>query len=518
MKTSLTTSTVTSRDPKGLKFMQNCEAAYNKAGLGEDQAQQLNEDKEFWKQMTFLIDKHSQTDDQFELVGTFEVTVPEGYDHATRLTAFGKEHRKEFYYYNKAITDTNYANATTKLVPGRKFQVKVFQVKGTVADQCYNHSMKTLRDIEHLSGVKALVRVDFNVSIENGTVVDDTRIRAALPTIDLLRTKGAKVILVSHLESSDGGNPSLQPVANYMKDKLGISVMFVRNIRTANDLIENSLINGQCMLLENLRQFPGEKANDQGFARELASLGDLYVNDAFSVSHREHASIVSVPKFLPSYAGLQLEKEIANLSKVFDPAHPFLFILGGAKFETKLPLLAKFMGLADTVFVGGALANDFYRAKGYETGTSLLSKGNLDLAPFLASPKLMLPADVIDENKAVKKPEALGAADMIMDAGPQTVAALQDKINTSKFILWNGPLGMYEEGYRQPTLDLAKMIGEATLHGVETIVGGGDTLAAITELGIDDEFSFVSTGGGAMLDFLAKGTLPGIEALNASTL
>ena len=376
--------------------------------------------------------------------------------------------------------------------------------------------MKTLRDIENLKGVKVLVRVDFNVPIRNGAVADDTRLRAAMPTIDFLRAKGAKVILMSHLESNDGGVPTLAPVADYLRAKLALPVMFIKNIRTANDLIENELKDGGCMLLENLRSFPGEKENDPPFARELASLADIYVNEAFSVCHREHASIVSVPKFLPSYAGLELEKEIANLSKVFDPAHPFLFILGGAKFETKLPLLSKFLGLADTVFVGGALANDFFKAKGYETGKSLLSQGDLDLAPFMSSPKLVLPFDVTDQNKAVKAPDQIGPDDKIMDAGPKTTAFLETKIQGARFILWNGPLGMYEDGYRQPTLDLAKLVGEATIHSAETIVGGGDTLAAIASLGLSDKFSFISIAGGAMLDFLAKGTLPGIEALNAS--
>jgi len=390
--------------------------------------------------------------------------------------------------------------------------------------------MKTLNDIENLKSVKVLVRVDFNVPIRNGAVADDTRIKAAMPTIDFLRAKGARVILISHLESNDGSIPSLQPVADHLKLKIGLPVMFVKNIRAANDLIENELQESQCMLLENLRFFDGEKANDQKFAKELASLADIYVNEAFSVCHREHASIVSVPKYLPSYAGLELEKEIDNLSKAFNPPHPFLFILGGAKFETKLPLLSKFIEIADTVFVGGALANDLFKAKGYEVGKSLVSDlgdsshhpsaGGADtindLAKYVNNPKLLLPIDVTVEDKSVKSPDSLSSIDEIKDSGPKTIALLQDKINASKFILWNGPLGVYEDGYRQPTLDLARMIGEATAHGAETIVGGGDTLAAVASLGLSDKFSFVSTAGGAMLDFLAKGTLPGIQALNIS--
>ena len=375
--------------------------------------------------------------------------------------------------------------------------------------------MKTLRDIGPLAGVKVLVRVDFNVPIQNGRVADDHRIRATLPTIEFLRSRGARVILISHLEASDGSNLSLAPVAEHLKS-LGLPVLFVSNLRTAYDLSENELADSQCMLLENLRLDPGEKANDQAFAKQLASLADIFVNDAFSVSHRAHASVVSVPKYLPSYAGLQFESEVTNLAKAFAPGHPFLFILGGAKFETKLPLLAKFIASADTVFVGGALANDFFRAKGYEIGQSLLSKNTPELKSFLNSDKLMLPCDVALADHTIKSPETLAPAEKILDAGPATVSALAAKVAAAHFILWNGPLGLYEEGFKQPTLDLAKLIGEATGRGATTVIGGGDTLAAVSELGTQDQFTFISMAGGAMLDFLAQGTLPGIEALNVS--
>jgi phosphoglycerate kinase len=270
--------------------------------------------------------------------------------------------------------------------------------------------------------------------------------------------------------------------------------------------------------MENLRFFEGEKKNDPKFAKELASLADIYVNDAFPVCHREHASIVGVPKLLPSYVGFQLEKEVANLSRAFNPAHPFLFILGGAKFETKLPLLAKFLDIADQIFVGGALANDLFKAKGFEIGQSLISKTGIDLSAFIKSPKLLLPVDIINQEGVSKAADSLSLTDKIMDDGPKTLQMLKEKISAAKFILWNGPLGMYEGGYKQPTLELAKIIGEATAgtSGVVSIVGGGDTLAAIEELQNQDKFTFVSTGGGAMLDFLAKGTLPGIEALEES--
>jgi len=371
--------------------------------------------------------------------------------------------------------------------------------------------MKTLTDIPNVRGVKVLLRADFNVPVKNGAVADDFRIRAALPTISFLRERGARLIIVSHLEVLEGEKATLEPVALSLA-KLGVPVSFVKDYKKAFAQSE-SLKDGECMLLENLRMWPGEKANDPKFARDLASLADIYVNDAFPVSHREHASVVGVPRLIPGYAGLQLEKEVTNLSRAFTPAHPFLFILGGAKFETKMPLLAKFLDLADAVFVGGALANDLLKAKGYEVGQSLLSKAVLDLSAFIVNPKLMVPIDVVTQNGETKLANALLLSDKIMDAGPRSVALLQEKVAAAKFILWNGPMGLYEDGYRSPTLDIARMLSEATGRGATTIVGGGDTIAAIATLGAEEKFTFVSTAGGAMLDYLAQGTLPGIEAL-----
>jgi len=374
--------------------------------------------------------------------------------------------------------------------------------------------MKTLKDIPHLEGVRVLLRADFNLPLVNGTVRDDFRIKAALPTIHYLWEKGAKIIMISHIEASDGSNLSLEPVAEYL-NKMNERVIFVKDYKRVHELVEEGK-NGEVFLLENLRYFDGEKNNDPKFAKELASLADIYVNDGFSVSHREHASIVGVPKYLPSYAGIQLEKEVTNLSRALKPEHPFIFILGGAKFETKLPLLDKFVSIADMIFVGGALANDLFKAKGYEVGTSRVSDKAIDLSKFVSDPKILLPLDIETETDEIKPANKLLPTDKIMDSGPQSVELLREKINTSKFILWNGPLGMYEGGFKEPTQELAKIISEATTNGATSIVGGGDTLAAINELGNHDTFTFISTGGGAMLDFLAKGTLVGIEALEES--
>lgn len=374
--------------------------------------------------------------------------------------------------------------------------------------------MKTIRDIPHLEGVKVLVRTDFNVQIKNGSVAEDFRIVSALPTINYLLKNGAHVILVSHLEVLEGESDSLMPVAETLT-KLGVEVKFIKNFNESYQFIESQIGSGYkgCFLLENIRHNEGEKKNDKKFAKELASLADIYVNEAFPVSHREHASVVSVPEFIPGYAGLQFEKEIVNLAMAFDPSHPFLFILGGAKFETKLPLLTKFMQLADKIFVGGALANDLFKQKGYEVGISLVSENKIDLTNFVNNEKVMIPSDVTLQNGEFRDVDAVSKTDKIMDVGQKTIEQLKQIISSAKFILWNGPLGLYEDGYRGPTLDLAKMIADATQNGTKTIVGGGDTLAAISTLGLEGKFTFVSTGGGAMLDYLAKGTLPGIEAL-----
>lgn len=379
--------------------------------------------------------------------------------------------------------------------------------------------MKLLTDVANLKGVKVLVRLDLNVPVAKGRVVDDFRIRRALPTLAFLKKAGAKTIVMSHIETlPEDGGPTLRPVATYMKT-LGMNCDFIENYRNALAKIDG-MTDGCVIMLENLRMNEGEKKNDKKFAQELASLADIYVNDAFSVSHREHASVVAITEFIPSYAGLLMAEEVKHLSSAFhlDAAteRPFLFVIGGAKFETKIPLIEKFMKLADTVFVGGALANNFFKEKGVEIGTSLVSPETYDLVKFSNDTKLMLPVDAMTDiagSKLVKAIGQIASGDSILDAGPETIRALGERISAAKYILWNGPLGAYERGHKEPTLALARMIAAATARGTKTIVGGGDTLAAIAELGLESKFTFVSTGGGAMLDFLANETLPGIQAL-----
>lgn len=370
-------------------------------------------------------------------------------------------------------------------------------------------SFRTVSELGHINGARVIVRADCNVPIENGAVADDSRLQVALPTLKLLAEAGAKVVLISHI--GEDGRQSLKPVADYLSKYFPVSL--VSELRE----IQAALAKGRIVILENIRRFEGETANDPQFAASLASLGDIFVNEAFSVSHRRHASIVGVPKLLPSYAGLRFHKEVSALSRVFQPERPFLFIIGGAKPETKLPLIEKFLNLADTVFVGGALANDFFKARGFETGCSKTSEVPVS-QEMLDNPRLMLPSDVVavGEGKVstVKSPSEVSVSETIVDAGPQTLSLLKQKIDQSKMILWNGPLGVYEQGHSERTETLACSIAESA---AVSIVGGGDTLASIKKLDLKDKFTLVSTGGGAMLQFLLNGTLPGIEALENSS-
>jgi len=370
------------------------------------------------------------------------------------------------------------------------------------------NGFKTVRDIPHLDGVKVLLRIDLNVPIQQGKVVDGFRIQQSLSTVRFLLDAGAKVLIVGHIESKE--KVSLKVVAEYMQQY--VPVKFVENYRNILPEFE-TLPAGECLMLENLRVWEGEKENDPKFAKELASLADVYVNEAFSVSHREHASIVGVPHYIPGYAGLLFEEEVKNLSQAFVPEHPFLFILGGARLETKMPLVEKFLNRADFVFVGGALANNFFKEQGFEIGTSLFSQENFNLSELLKNKRLYLPEDVVAKTasgKAEKKPNEVKVGENILDAGEKAVSALAELARKSKLVVWNGPLGDYENGFEKGTEDLTRVLAEC---GAKTIVGGGDTLAVIHKLSLENKFSFISTAGGAMLDFLINETLPGIDAL-----
>lgn len=367
--------------------------------------------------------------------------------------------------------------------------------------------MRSITTIKNLTGKTVLLRADFNVPIENGNVRDAYRIDKTLATIKLLKKRGGRIIIISH--AGEDGTQSLAPIAKYLHKKL--PVRFIPEVIPK----ELKLKTGEVVLLENVRREQGEKNNDSTFAKKLSHLADIYVNDAFAVSHRKHASIVGVPKFLPSFTGLQLEQEIKHLSIVLKkPRRPFLFVLGGAKFSTKLPLIEKFLKIADHVAVTGALTNNFFKEAGFEVGISLMEKKDFGLKKLLLHPKLLLPVDVVvtgrDGGALTKSIAEVGKQDSIMDIGAQSTRELALLVSRAKLVLWNGPTGNYENGFDKGTVSLLKLLAKSK---AVTIIGGGDTVALVSKLKLEKKMTFVSTGGGATLEFLLKGTLPGIQAL-----
>jgi phosphoglycerate kinase len=376
--------------------------------------------------------------------------------------------------------------------------------------------MRTVHDITILDSIPVLVRASLNVPVENGVVVNTFRLRKAVPTIQYLQERRARVIIIGHL--GEKGTETLQPVYEAMKEF--VPELQFSPVTTGADVraLVRTLEPGGVLMLENLRRNVGEVHNDPSFAKELAELADVFVEDSFDVCHRVHASVVGVPKFLPSYAGLLVDEEVRELSKALTPTHPALTIIGGAKFSTKEPVITTLLEHYDRVFVGGALGTDFVQAQGYSIGKSLVSNADPKvLKELLANRRLAIPLDSIvapvggtPEQGHVAALDATGPEEVILDNGPQTTAMLDDLIQNAKTILWNGPLGNYEKGFTEATKAIVLSIAKSSAH---SIVGGGDTEAAIEELNVRSHFSFISTGGGAMLDFLAKGTLPGLSVL-----
>ena len=361
-----------------------------------------------------------------------------------------------------------------------------------------------------LKNKKILLRLDLNVPIENKKIIDNFKIEKALTTIGFLQREGAKIIILSHI--GRGGSESLLPVYEYLRNFF--EVTFIKDIFDDNTKkTVSKMQSGAVLMFENLRKFEGERQNDLDFTEKLVSLGDIYVNEAFAVSHREHSSIVGLPKLMRSYYGPIFMDEIKELKRVFRADSSWLFVLGGNKLQTKVPYIRKFLKIADIIFVGGALANDFFRAKGFEVGRSLVSEKECDLNDLLNNEKIILPKDVVVENSQgvfVKRFNEVLKDDKIVDAGPQTILQLQKLIDNSKSILWNGPLGDYLKGFSDATFELIRAIADSQ---IESVVGGGDTEHCISKLGLEEKFDFISTGGGAMLEFVVTGTLPGIEAM-----
>ncbi len=357
-----------------------------------------------------------------------------------------------------------------------------------------------------LRGKRVLLRTDFNVPIKDGKMVDDFRIKKILPTIEFLKKNNARVICISHHSSE---TQSLMPVAEYLKEYF--PVHFTKDVFAIENFTPND---DEVIVAENIRFHKGEKKNDPIFAKNLASLADLYVNDAFSVSHRAHASITSLPAFLPSYIGFLFEEEITHLSELFNPPHPLLFILGGGKAKQKFYLIEAFLDTVDTLFVCGILGNVFLNAGGYISYKSTLPADQSKVASLLKSGKIVLPSDLVvqSENMRLEKMlKEITMGDNIFDVGEETIANIKKSVAKAKCVLWNGPPGDYLiDGFEHGSKKLAHILADAK---AQTIAGGGDTLAVIGGEGLMDKFDFVSTGGGAMLEFLSKKTLLGIDAL-----
>ena len=388
--------------------------------------------------------------------------------------------------------------------------------------------LRTVRDAD-VQGKRVLVRVDFNVPIESGKVLDDWRLRATLPTIRYLTERGAKVILLSHLGRPKGKRDeqfSLRPVAQRLSELLGQPVQFADDC--VGEVAEQTVAQlqaGEVLLLENLRFHAGEEANDDSFAQQLARLGDVFVNDAFGAAHRAHASVHAITKFLPSYAGLLMEREVTHLSRLLEaPEKPFVAVLGGAKVSDKIGVIRNLLTKVDALLIGGAMAFTFLKAQGYETGKSLVEADKLDLANALLGEarekgvELVLPVDVVvaesdaeDAATQVVPVTAIPADKAGYDIGPETANLFAERIRTAKTVFWNGPMGRFE---RTPFKAGTKAIAEALAQcSGTTVVGGGETAAAAFEFGIADKVTHVSTGGGAALELLEGRELPGIAVL-----
>lgn len=370
--------------------------------------------------------------------------------------------------------------------------------------------LKVITEVADLQGKTVLVRSSCNVPLVDGKVRNSFRLRRALPTLKFLHERGARTIVISHIgrDSDETLKPVYEELNTFLPMRWGGDITDPAFVG-----VKEGMVDGDIVFCENLRRDVREEENSTELAKVIASYGDIFVNDAFAEAHRDHASTLGVATILPAFAGITLIEEITELQKVMQPQHPSLFLLGGAKFETKMPLVEKYLDLYDHVFVGGALANDVLKARGLEVGKSLVSDVSLKDASFLWSEKLIVPIDVVVEGPAgvlTKPADAVSGEEKIFDMGPQTIALLARYIGAAETILWNGPFGNYEAGFTESTEMIARLVADASGFSV---LGGGDTVAAVEKLCLNDKFGFVSIGGGSMLTFLEHGTTSPLERL-----
>jgi phosphoglycerate kinase len=380
----------------------------------------------------------------------------------------------------------------------------------------------SLKDFD-LRNKRVLVRVDYNVQMEKGRVLNDSRIRASLPTLRYLCDAGAKIIIVTHLGRPDGKQVEelrTDPLAKRLGELIGTEVRKTGlPIDKAKPEIEG-LKSGSILMLENIRFYPEEEKNDREFAKKLAALAEFYVNDAFGVSHRDNSSVSAITEFLPSCAGLLLEKELTTLGKILqNPEKPFYAIIGGAKLETKIPVIENLARIADKILLGGAMIFSFYKAQGLETGQSLVGEKEIPLAKGILDKfkdKIVLPIDVVLDDLTSVDTKSIPKDAAGLDIGIRSIRTFASTLQDAKTVLWNGPMGKFEQKpFDAGTTTLARIISQLS---ATTIVGGGETVAAIEAAGLSDRFTLVSTGGGATLEFLEGKELPAIAALRKNYL
>lgn len=385
-------------------------------------------------------------------------------------------------------------------------------------------SIKKIEDVKNLAGKRVILRSDFNVPIKNGIIQDEFKILQQMQTITFLIEEGAKIILITHLGDPDPEDIqkkfSVQPIAERIGKILKRDIHIIKDFKDvkAGHFITN-MKNGELVMLENIRFYKGEKNNDKNFAKKLASLGDIYINDAFAVSHREQASLSAIKKYLPSYAGLLLEEEIKNLNKALNPEQPLVAVMGGAKISTKINIIRRMVKRGRYVLIGGGLANNFLAAKGFEIGKSIRDKESIKLAMSLNSHKIVLPIDVLvstsEHGKAtVRKITQVDKDDYIFDIGPETTRLYSSFIKKANTIIWNGPMGFFEmKQFSYGTMLIARAIGARSKGKAFGVVGGGETVEAMKKSDMFDCIDWVSTGGGAMLSYLGGEKMPGLKGI-----